>query len=384
MDDLFQKRMAILGNTGDKVLQESNQIMDKTFLNDINCKRDKLYDQNLNYLDTVYYKFQRSTNYTINKDQVEYWIQFMSDFFPEEKYPTQLEQNASSSPNPNDVYEHLGFSIDVKGAGGKTSKWLILGKDDRNAFVRYNTLKCNWTFQWTDRNGSSHSFLGVLRSRNNYNSGVWSDGFTTTTENQSMFIVPSNVITQTIDYDTRFIISENRKFPKVYEVTKVEDTYPLGVIKVTLAQCHTNNNDDNAETGLAGSNYAVRDTETKTQTGKLVAKMNCEAKGIFYKGANTKILYSIYDETGNIKEVSPTWHYYIWMFDESKKLSKQEITVEDLSVYLSISPLENETGIMIQYPQDRKADLVGYKLTFEISDDVRKTYSASMDLEVSR
>ena len=72
------------------------------------------------------------------------------------------------------------------------------------------------------------------------------------------------------------------------------------------------------------------------------------------------------------------------MFDESKKLSKQEITVEDLSVYLSISPLENETGIMIQYPQDRKADLVGYKLTFEISDDVRKTYSASMDLEVSR
>ena len=90
------------------------------------------------------------------------------------------------------------------------------------------------------------------------------------------------------------------------------------------------------------------------------------------------------DETGKVLEVSPTWHYYIWMFNENKELLKQEITIEDLSVYLTITPLEKETGITVQYSKDKKSDLVGYKLTFEISDDVNKTYSASIDLEVNR
>ena len=123
MDDLFQKRMAILGNTGDKVLQESNQIMDKTFLNDRNCKYDKLYDQNLNYLDTVYYKFQRSTNYTINKDQVEYYIQFKPTDY--DNFSEELEEKIVSILG-NGYYDDISKHSD----NSKEEVWLNFSSED--------------------------------------------------------------------------------------------------------------------------------------------------------------------------------------------------------------------------------------------------------------
>lgn len=59
-----------------------------------------------------------------------------------------------------------------------------------------------------------------------------------------MFIVPMNQDTMTIDYNIRFMISDNILYPKTYEVTKVMDTFPLGSVKVILKQDHYNSHTD--------------------------------------------------------------------------------------------------------------------------------------------
>ena len=50
------------------------------------------------------------------------------------------------------------------------------------------------------------------------------------------FIVPANDETKTIDYNIRFMLSDNDVYPKTYEISKVLDTFPIGTIKCTLAQ----------------------------------------------------------------------------------------------------------------------------------------------------
>ena len=68
---------------------------------------------------------------------------------------------------------------------------------------------------------------------------------TTTVENQTQFIVPTNQETQTIDYNMRFLISDNKKNPIAWEVSKREDTFPVGITKITMKQSLFNPNTDN-------------------------------------------------------------------------------------------------------------------------------------------
>lgn len=161
MSDILQKRMNMFGGIlGRKVRQSSNNIMNKTFTNDLGYKNGKLYDRNGKFLEDVEVKYQYSQSYTINKDQVEYLAQFRPGYFPEKKY---LD---------NDKIERLGFYLELPNDNsGVDEMWLIVGRNDKNSFIRYNILKCNWTFKWIV-DGIIYKQLGVLRNRNNYNSGV--------------------------------------------------------------------------------------------------------------------------------------------------------------------------------------------------------------------
>lgn len=58
------------------------------------------------------------------------------------------------------------------------------------------------------------------------------------------FIVPANDETKTIDYNIRFMLSDNDVYPKTYEISKVLDTFPIGTIQCTLAQTLYNKHTD--------------------------------------------------------------------------------------------------------------------------------------------
>lgn len=154
--------MALHGETvSDSIRIQSNEIMDKTFTGDLGYRICKLYSRDMELLDEkVEIKYQFSQIYTINKDQVEYLAQFRPGYYPEKKFMDE------------DKVERLGFYLEIPDKNtGVNELWMILGKNDKNSFIRYNILKCNWTFKWI-KNGVIYTCLGVIRNRNNYNSGV--------------------------------------------------------------------------------------------------------------------------------------------------------------------------------------------------------------------
>lgn len=285
------------GNSlGEIKKKQSDKLMDMTFDKDPTYKRGMLYNANLEPIEVVEFKFQKAQTYTINKDQVEYFVQFRTDYHPEKQMNTEDKIYRLY----DDGKERLSFYLDVPDDNGDVYKWLIVGRNYDNAFVRYNILQCNWVFEWmVDR--KYYHCLGVMRSRNNYNSGVWSDGTTQTVENQTSFFVPTNDKTRTIDYDIRFMITDNPLHPKTYEASKVEDTFPLGLQKITLVQDHYNNNTDICKK-LDGDENAPKEL----RDGKI--HMICDY--------NKSGLPPIVEEVKVDEDVKPVWY----LSDVSSKL----------------------------------------------------------------
>lgn len=241
MDDLFSRRMSVVmknGSLGSKLVEDSNIIENKLFGTDANFRTGKLYDWDMNELDVVDFKFEKVKTYSAEKLSVEYMVHFRPNYHPELKFKDKYYKN--------DGKERLGFYIDVYDSSKDiVEKWLIVGKDDRVAFDRYNALKCDWCFEWVG-DGKYYNSLGCIRSAqdgsvNNLNSDDL--GGTSVNDELSIFL-PSNYDSTTIKLGTRFIISDNITNPWVYEVIRIKDTSPLGTTKVYLKQALFNPHTD--------------------------------------------------------------------------------------------------------------------------------------------
>lgn len=222
MLDLYKKRLLVRGkHMGEVLKKQSDIIMDKTFKNDIAYR--------VCYIDgkPVDAKYIVYTYYSISKDAVDYHLQFR----PGVHYP-------------------IGTYVDVPDDTNTYNRWLIVGRSDEPQFVKYNILKCNWTFKWI-KNDVIYEQLGVLRKRNSYNSGLWTDYYSTSPENQDQFILPTNPITQTLSYNMRLLISDNQIEPIAWEISKIEDTMPVGITYFTIKQDLYNPNIDNKELMIA-------------------------------------------------------------------------------------------------------------------------------------
>lgn len=147
-------------HVGQQIKEMSNMVTNQTFSNNTTYKKGKIYDADLNIIDELEFKFIKTKYYSINKDQVEYTIQFRPGVNPEIDY--------DRSP---DKKHRLNYYIDVLNENTKEiEKWLIVGKDT-SEFEKYLALKCNWEFEWIDHFGKYHKCLGCIRDRNSYNSG---------------------------------------------------------------------------------------------------------------------------------------------------------------------------------------------------------------------
>lgn len=241
MEDLFSKRMKNVmkyGSIGAKITEDSNILADMLFDTDQNFRTGMLYDWEMNELEKVDFKFEKVKTYSAEKLSVEYMIQFRPNYNPEYKFRDQYYRK--------DGRERLGFYIDVYDNSRKLyEKWLIVGKDDRVAFDRYNALKCDWCFEWiTD--GKYYNTIGCVRSAQDGSvNNLTRDELGGTSVNDELSIyLPSNKNASTIKLGTRFIISDNVTNPWVYEVIRIKDTTPLGTTKVYLKQALFNSHTD--------------------------------------------------------------------------------------------------------------------------------------------
>lgn len=143
MNELYRKRLEIRGShMGEALKKQSDVIMDRTFKNDTNYR--------LCYIDgePVDAKYITYTYYSLSGDSVDYHLQFRPG-----------------------VHYSMGKYVDIPDDTGNYNRWLIVGRSDEPQFVKYNILKCNWTFKWI-AGEVIYECLGVLRQRSSYNSGL--------------------------------------------------------------------------------------------------------------------------------------------------------------------------------------------------------------------
>lgn len=224
MLELYKARLQATTGTehptmGEVLRQQANMIMDATWENDTQHQKAFIYSFDTSIggyseKQPIDIKFIKGTKYTVLKDQVEYYLQFRPG-----------------------VHANLGSYIDIPDDVGNLHTWLLVGRNNDEKFVKYNILECNYNFKWV-ADGKLYSCLGVERSRNSYNAGVWTDYLVTTVENQTAVWLPTNEYTVTIDYDTRMVISSSlrKKKPLCWKVSKIEETLPAGVSKFTFKQ----------------------------------------------------------------------------------------------------------------------------------------------------
>ena len=240
-DDLFAKRMKNItkyGSLGAKLVDDSNILEDRLFDTSRDFRTGMLYDWDMNELEMVDFRFEKVKTYAAEGLSVEYMVHFRPNYNPELKFKDRYYRN--------DGRERLGFYLDVYDSTKKiTEKWLIVGKDDRVTFDRYNALKCDWCFEWC-ANSQYYNCIGCVRSAqdgsvNNLNKDAL--GGTSVNDELSIFM-PTNKNVASIALGTRFIISDNINNPWVYEVIRVKDTTPLGTTKVYLKQALFNSHTD--------------------------------------------------------------------------------------------------------------------------------------------
>ena len=201
-------------------------------------------------------KYEYHQSQSVAKDNVDMYIQFR----PKVHYPigSYVLIPDDTSPNLNLTEEELAnpFKQPIE---RRTQWWLLVDRDNQNAYVRYNALQCNWDFRWVYE-GKIHSVYSVIRSANSYTAGVWRAEKTISLDNLTGFWAPDTHYvygdqleklglddTRTIMHDQRFLLTTNELDPKVYQVTKVVEVSPMGVIRYSVKEDEFNPKRDNVK-----------------------------------------------------------------------------------------------------------------------------------------
>lgn len=251
--EMYKSYLASEGNTLSQIKRnESDIVINQTFTADAAYKKVYILTQNGWKFEDA--KYQIHTTPSILKDAVDYYLQFR----PKIHYPIG---SYVFIPDDND------FDINLSGSeldnpftlpdDRITQLWFIVGRDDALSYVRYNVLKCNWNFKWLYKH-NLYSCWGANRSASSYTSGKWTDEYSSALDNLTSAWIPDTYYTygnniyelglsdtRTVMHEQRFMLTNNILDPKVYQVTKVVDLNPTGIIKLSIKQDELNEKRDN-------------------------------------------------------------------------------------------------------------------------------------------
>ena len=236
MFEAYKNRMNCRGNNMSEMLRmQSNMVIEQTWDRDPNYRRVYVVKTNSGLPEVteehelIDVKFNVKTYANITSDEPSYWMQF---------------RHGAEKQCP-DI--GIGSYVYMQNEDGEWTWWLLVHLDDRPMFRQYQVLETNYVFKWiTD--GRIYSCLGVQRIQQSYNSGSWDGDRLTFVDNVTSAIMPSNSDSLTIGYNKRFIISDERRYPPiVYQVSKIEDTQPIGLTTFKFTQETFDPTHDNAE-----------------------------------------------------------------------------------------------------------------------------------------
>lgn len=357
--DFYQRKMKVDSNStgkdyptlGEKLKHDSDVLMESTWNSDLQSKVCYIYDYfhddqpdknvGMTYENTtktkIDVKFIVKTYQSIDKDQVEYYIQFRPSqkvWFEESDELYYFETDYRKKYGVQDF--PIGMMIDIPDDTGVYHKWLICSKEPANQFVKYLVLPCNYFLHWVENDGQNRykrSMWVVLRNQNSYTIGQYTDRYFTRPDNQQKLWASLNSITENFWYNDeenktmRLVVSAPTKNVLIWSVTKIENAQPIGIQKLTLYQTQWNEHTDNwADDGYGNyvpyadyydSNIEPTDPDTPSPTpsntyGKITASTSTIKVGGSYKTLTLK-LYDADDNevTDNYSSATFDWSCYI-------------------------------------------------------------------------
>ena len=275
------RRVANAKNNGAKTIgqiyrEQSDELMEWTWDNDIQSKVCYIYDyfhddqpelkDHMTYDNTtktrIDTKFIIKTYQSMDKDQVEYYLQFKPSQKTEFSEGDELYYFETDYRKKYHNDDFIGMFIDIPDDKGIYRKWIICKKEIANQFVKFLILPVNYQLMWIETKGQEkikRKMWCVLRNQNSYNSGIWRDYIFTIQENQNKLILPLNTITEKIWYtnenskNMRVLVSAFTDNPIAWIISKVETANNLGLQMLTLYQDFFDQNKDYIEKDSDGN-----------------------------------------------------------------------------------------------------------------------------------
>ena len=350
------RRVANAKNNGAKTIgqiykEQSDELMEWTWDNDIQSKVCYIYDyfhddqpelkDHMTYDNTtktrIDAKFIIKTYQSMDKDQVEYYLQFKPSQKTEFSEGDELYYFEADYRKKYHNDDFIGMFIDIPDDKGIYRKWIICKKEIANQFVKFLILPVNYQLMWIETKGQEkikRKMWCVLRNQNSYNSGIWRDYIFTSQENQNKLILPLNTITEKIWYtnenskNMRVLVSAFTENPVAWIISKVETANNLGLQMLTLYQDLFDQNKDYIEKDSDGniiglwadyydSNIEPTDPDTPSPTpsntyGKITASTSTIKVGGSYKTLTLKLYDADNNEvTDNYSSATFDWTCYI-------------------------------------------------------------------------
>lgn len=392
---------SIIGNNGNIYgnirKSQSDWIMDDTFTHDVSYKKVYILDpeNGWKYEDA---RYQKHATISILRDDVDYYLQFR----PKIHYPIGTYVFI-----PNDTSFDIGFSEyeplnPFSDENFDLSKlWIIVNKNNSKNFVRYNILPCNWNFRWISRkNGSSELMhcYGAVRSANSYTSGVWSADRSTSLDNiMNAWLPDTNLLfgdkineyelcdTRYLTHELRFMLTNNIINPNVYEVTKVTDLSPQGIIKLTLKQDEYDQVRDNIDLLLCdyyddSGEIKIKEQNNNEQSGQtsIISWMfvNDDGELVENDGSYSEELHlgkmSYFSVSFPDEDIDPEWRTH---------LIGDEFTEEEKRYYEKLLVLTKYDSQTLGLRPGKASSLIGKRFNLTVQ-DAAGLYKSEIELEV--
>lgn len=395
----FLSYQEVLKSRGNNLAQarriQSDENINATFTSDPAYKRVYILTKNGWKFEDAKYQFHSTPS--ISKDPVDYYLQFR----PKVHYPIGsyvfIPDDTNFEINLTEAELKEPFSLPEEKI---TQLWFLVGRDESLAYVRYNALKCNWNFKWLYK-GQIYSCWGANRSANSYTSGIWSDEYSSSLDNLTSAWLPDTFYVygdklkelglydnRTIMHKQRFMLSNNALDPKVYQVTKIVDLSPSGVIKLSIKQDELNLTCDNLELQICDYYSSEGDSNLNVPEEFNTSKYNTSE---IYKGIideNNELILDPFNSLIRIP-IGKTF-YFLSKFSDDTIKGKWFVSLEDeehiysekdKKYYEGLLSLTDFNDNVLAIKPGKAKSLIGKKFKLCTCDDYGDYYS-SIILEV--
>ncbi len=327
------RRVANAKNNGAKTIgqiykEQSDWAMEQTWWNDPQSKIAYIYDyfhddqpeikDHMTYENTtktrIDIKFIVKSYQSMDKDQVDYYIQFR----PDEKFDfTEKDELYYYEKDFHKKYGAdypIGMMIDIPDDKGIYHKWLICRDEPANQFPKFLILPLNYRLYWIEQDGDKRykrNMWCAIRMQSSYTSGSYVDKVFSRPDNQTKLWFSMNSITEKFwysddnDKNMRLIVSAPIKEPVTWRITKCENAQPLGIQKLTLYQDRFNEHTDyvNLETGEMYANYfdsEIAPTDPSTPTtppSSITARISASTSTIKVGGSYKNFTVNLFNDS---------------------------------------------------------------------------------------